>query len=100
MHSICRKILLTLLLMVISGQALALRCGGRIIEIDDRNHRVRYLCGDPSYIDEFDQAVGVYPYQIQHVEVWTYNFGKSRFMQELIFENGVLRRINTLGYGY
>ncbi len=33
-------------------------------------------------------------------EGWTYNFGPRRFMQRLLFVNGKLREIKTLGYGY
>lgn len=34
------------------------------------------------------------------VEVWTYNFGPSRLMQRIRFENGVVVRIESLGYGF
>jgi hypothetical protein len=34
------------------------------------------------------------------VEVWTYNFGPDRFMQRIRFENGVIVRIESLGYGF
>lgn len=100
MKSISKGILTGLILLILSQQAYAFRCGAKIIEIGDRKHRVLNLCGEPTFIDSYERAVGVYPFQIIHVEVWTYNFGKSRFMQELVFENGVLRRINILDYGY
>lgn len=100
MKSISRGILTGLVLITVSIQAHAFRCGTKIVEIGDRKHRVFNLCGEPSFVDGYDRAVGVYPFQIQHIEVWTYNFGRNRFMQELVFENGVLQRINTLDYGY
>ena len=31
---------------------------------------------------------------------YVYNFGPRKFMQRLIFEGGVLERIETIGYGY
>jgi hypothetical protein len=34
------------------------------------------------------------------VEIWTYNFGPSRLMQRIRFENGVAVKIESLGYGY
>lgn len=100
MKSISRGILAGLIILVFSQQAHAFRCGTKIVEIGDRKHRVLNLCGEPEFIDAYERAVGVYPFQIIYVEVWTYNFGKNRFMQELVFENGVLQRINTLDYGY
>lgn len=33
------------------------------------------------------------------VEIWTYNFGPSRLMQRIRFENGVVVKIESLGYG-
>ncbi len=33
------------------------------------------------------------------VEVWLYDFGKNRFMQQVHFENGRVVRIEKLGYG-
>ena len=33
------------------------------------------------------------------VEIWTYNFGPTRLMQRIRFENGVVVRIESLGYG-
>jgi Protein of unknown function (DUF2845) len=34
------------------------------------------------------------------VELWTYNFGPSRLMQRIRFENGVVVHIESLGYGF
>ncbi len=34
------------------------------------------------------------------IEVWLYNFGPQRFMEELSFESGRLVSIQPLGYGY
>ena len=33
------------------------------------------------------------------IEEWVYNFGSTRFMQLLIFEDGKLREVKDLGYG-
>ena len=33
------------------------------------------------------------------IETWTYNFGPRYFMREVIFTDGRVTRINTLGYG-
>ena len=100
MKSISRAILIGFTLLALSFQAHAFRCGSSIIDIGDRKYRVLKLCGEPTYIDAYDRTVGVYPFQFIHVEVWTYNFGKYRFIQELEFEYGMLKRINSLEYGY
>jgi hypothetical protein len=34
------------------------------------------------------------------VRQWTYNFGARQFMRQLKFENGILKDIETLKYGY
>lgn len=34
------------------------------------------------------------------VDDWTFNFGPNEFMQRLLFENGRLVRIESLGYGF
>jgi len=34
------------------------------------------------------------------VRQWTYNFGARQFMRQLRFENGILKEIETLKYGY
>ncbi len=98
--------LLMLALATISSQAYALRCGNKLVALGDRKHEIVRICGQPSYTDWFDAPIVTYGYGgyqqrvTQRVDVWTFNFGQSRFMQELIFESGVLRRINRLGYGY
>jgi Protein of unknown function (DUF2845) len=34
------------------------------------------------------------------VETWIYNFGPNRLMQSIRFENGVVVKIDSLGYGF
>ncbi len=93
-------LLITIILLVFSRQALALRCGTKLVDLGDRKHKVLYKCGEPTYTDYYEQIAPVYPYLTEHMDVWVYNFGSTRFIQELIFRNGVLHRINKLGYGY
>ncbi len=38
--------------------------------------------------------------QYRTVDVWIYNFGSRKFMRELLFYKGIIKEINTLGYGY
>ena len=100
MKSIVVAILLIISPLVFSSQAYTLRCGNKLVQIGDRKHKVLYICGEPTYSDYYDEVSPVIPYLIQEIDVWTYNFGSTKFMQELIFRNGRLHRINSLGYGY
>jgi Protein of unknown function (DUF2845) len=83
--------------------AQSLRCGSKIIDEGTDQVKVAALCGQPTQIERrgpiFNgQAVdGVSDIQ---VEVWTYNFGPNKFMQRIRFENGVVVKIDSLGYGF
>ena len=99
---------------------LGLRCGTRLITAGDTIERVLNECGEPSYVDSWEESRIHYPpYQyldqetefdrygpvhrvIVHitVEEWTYNHGPSRFIERVRFENGRVRKITNGGYGY
>lgn len=85
-----------------AGEVLALKCNTKIISIGDRIHRIHRLCGEPTYTDFYDKPITNLGFAnaFTHVDVWTYNFGPQRFMQELVFEDGILRYINRLEYGF
>lgn len=100
MNQIFVFLLSAALLLTFSRPVHALRCGTKLIQIGDRKHRVIKYCGKPTFIDFYEKPLAVYPYYSQIVDVWTYNFGPNKFMQELFFENGRLVRINELDYGY
>jgi hypothetical protein len=34
------------------------------------------------------------------VDEWTYDFGRNRFVQLVVFEQGVLQTVSTLGYSH
>ncbi len=111
-----------LLLFAFSSQALALRCGSRLVDVGDRKAKILTRCGEPDFSETRERQIpancadrGYYQdeygyindrynsYQscrIEIVDVWTYNFGRSKFIKELIFVDGVLKRINNLEYGY
>ncbi len=124
------RILIALFLLLgITESAFALRCGHRLVSEGDYIEEVRYKCGDPLAIDtytiyrekriSFPGHVRLIKYkddthliedgsvriergkQIEIVvEEWVYNFGPRRLMRRLRFENGVLRDIEALRYGY
>lgn len=69
----------------------------------ERNYynRDRYSYNDYGY--SYRRSRRVHNYSICHikiVDVWTYNFGPRKFIKELIFQNGYLKEINSLEYGY
>lgn len=95
----------------ISG-AEALDCNRRLILVGDPMTRVRTLCGEPASITTRIESRTVFgtvgraggafgeahTVTIQ-VEVWVYDFGPRRFMEELTFADGTLRGTRALGYG-
>ncbi len=96
----------------------AMYCGVNVINEGLSKFEVLQRCGPPAYSDTVYEArlaipnttiprplVGstlASPYPgLQQVAVdeWVYNFGPTQFMPQLIFENGRLIEIRSLGYG-
>ena len=93
--------------------AFAFRCGSKIVVKGDTRSQVIAACGEPT--DVVTQR-SVYrrpmiwangrPYYIGQdfievpVESWLYNLGPNKLMRRLIFEDGIVTEIETLGYGY
>ncbi len=114
---------LTTLLFVLSIAALgvlggtsrahALRCGLRLVTVGDRAHYVESVCGEPAAVTRRTVTrsrtvlvpiaggsfVGDTYTESVEVETWLYDFGRRRFQEELVFEDGVLVRMQALGYG-
>ncbi len=87
------------------------RCGVHIIDRGMQMFEVLDACGEPEQVTHsaFQRPEVVWirgrPYSSGAlidiaVEVWVYNFGSSRLMQKLRFENGELVEVNSLDYGY
>ena len=113
-------VLSTLALFTLSAsdaRADSLSCNGRIVATGDSAYQVRAVCGDPDAVNrrvelrtarqrvlvpcggqrcwaEVERSVEV------TIEEWTYDFGRTRFMQFLLFEDGKLARIESGGYGH
>jgi hypothetical protein len=90
--------------------AIALQCGGKVVSMGYQTWRVRDICGEPADIQDLQQLVPQRyydPYQRTYMDtfiyinksVWTYNFGPSRLIYILTFENDKLVNIETGGYG-
>ncbi|MBW1993184.1 MAG: DUF2845 domain-containing protein [Deltaproteobacteria bacterium] len=107
-------------ILLSDGSAFALRCGNRLVCVGDTKSKMLHLCGEPDNVEiwheELISAYSYRPYRSdweyrQHldpvllkelitIEKWEYNYGPSRFVRFLIFENGILKRIISGDYGY
>jgi hypothetical protein len=91
------------------GMAQSLRCDDKIISTGTIRAQVAALCGDPAQVVQksvyyrplasLDYRVNPITVEVQ-VEVWIYNFGPDRLMQRIRFEDGVVVRIESIGFGY
>src|SRR5690349_19258886 len=104
---------LVLGLIAASPAFASLRCGSKIVTEGDTRSEVAAKCGEPADIVKMSsvfrrpvlwvygrpQFIGEDYIEIP-VEAWVYNFGPNKFMRRLQFENGVVAKIETLGYGY
>jgi hypothetical protein len=107
-----REFAVLLLITALSAdQAHALRCGTELVSVDDHFSEVLHKCGSPDHINTWVEyknyliELDHYPfytsgYGAVTIEEWLYNFGPHRFMQLLRFENGRLRKMSSLDYGY
>ncbi|WP_424362263.1 DUF2845 domain-containing protein [Methylocystis parvus] len=113
------RVLLGLLICAASaGPAFALRCGTSLVIEGQSKFDVLQRCGEPAYTDShveyrsgmsnpleprpLDSLEPGFPYPAVRevtVEEWVYNFGPTQLMSSLVFENGRLLKIRTLGYG-
>jgi hypothetical protein len=97
-------------LVVTIGNALALDGHGRLVVIGARPWDVKERCGEPSAIDDVmkhvaqraDDPISQPPVDILvplQQSIWTYNFGSTRFVYDLTFQDGKLIEITTGNYG-
>lgn len=113
---------ISIVLLLASTSAHALRCGRSLVKIDMHEVEVIKACGEPATARDLGYAlrgtyiptrrvvgsgltierypgVGHYIEEVLLTE-YVYNFGPRKLMRRLLFEGGVLVRIETLGYGY
>lgn len=114
--------LVTVVLLLTSTSAAAFRCGRKIVTENMHEAQVRKACGAPTTSRHLGYAVrgsyvpvrrhlapgmtvehfpgyGHYTEEIALTE-YVYNFGPRKLMRRLLFEGGVLVKIETIGYGY
>lgn len=106
-----RRIIALILLLSFAANAHAFRCGRRLVQIGDYKSDVLQKCGEPDTVEERrairgsrlrhpQGALEINQFEEVLIEEWTYNFGPRKFQQFLQFENGALKKVENLGYGY
>ena len=111
--------------LLAADPALALRCKGKLVSEGDPQSKVLKYCGEPeATLTRMVYRAGVprarfrvgntdsrlsadrellfadRAYEEVVITEWTYNFGPRRLMGQIRFENGLVRSITQLGYGY
>jgi hypothetical protein len=80
-----------------------------LIDRGDTTREVLHACSQPDSVDSWDEVKNVshfrygyiwYSMENVHVEQWVYNFGSSRFIRILRFDNGILKHIESGNYGF
>jgi len=76
-----------------------MRCGGRLVTVEDRAAELRSLCGTPDYRDVWTEQT--LPQDLLgDTEEWYYNFGSNQLLRIVRIQNGRVVRIDTDGYGF
>jgi hypothetical protein len=96
----------------VAGADSALRCGSRIVSIGATPPEVTDRCGEPVYVEQWEEGGDGYVSQLfdyeterylaprlikapLRMERWTYDFGTNKFIRYLTFQNGRLIKIET-----
>ena len=78
-------------------------CDSRLVQVGDPIWRVGRVCPEPFWREDFDRPSAVdrrgRTLAWERQEVWTLNFGQRRLMRRLVFIDGELRHVESLGYG-
>jgi hypothetical protein len=87
--------------------AQSVTCGGKIINEGVTKAQVAASCGPPTLVGDrssvHDPAIGaVAPPSSDdgEIEVWTYDFGRTKLMQRIWFLDGRVKLVESLGYGH
>ncbi|MEP7314249.1 MAG: DUF2845 domain-containing protein [Pseudomonadota bacterium] len=105
-------LLLGLAGLALPGKAHAFRCGNKLVVEGDTAGAVLAKCGQPTEVTH--KSIQRPPIIWRNgrylrvpggnlevtVEIWTYNLGSNKLMQRLRLEDGEVRQIENLGYGY
>lgn len=110
-HRLIPLLAAALLAFAADARADALRCGNRVISRGDHAVKVLHYCGEPIAIQSrivhrrvsafgsfFHPRLGLLEDVL--IEEWTYNFGPGKLMRQIRLENGFVRDVRELGYGF
>ncbi|HEY5623438.1 MAG TPA: DUF2845 domain-containing protein [Gammaproteobacteria bacterium] len=96
--------------LVAATDANAMRCGTRLIARGDHVSKLLRYCGEPdfaqtrlahrSYSNRFGDVLYTGFHEEVRIDEWTYNLGPNKLVRVVKMENGVVREIRHLGYGY
>lgn len=102
-------VLVVLVWMPLLAFGQSLRCSDKIISEGSTRLDVERLCGEPAQVEHKtiynDVSAGGPDVRTGltvevHVEMWIYNFGPNRLMQRIWLQDGVVLRIESMGYGF
>lgn len=111
-RTLIRACLLVALGALAQPASAALRCGSRIITEGDTAGELLARCGQPDQVETRSVRRPPIIWEdgrpwrvpgddiIVKVEIWTYNLGSNRLMRRITLEDGRVKTIETLGYGY
>ena len=107
LHRISTAAALLAVLAAPAARADSIDCPGGIVQTGDSKLDLLAKCGRPSLVEDqttekasFDQKNGVARRVVAPVDVWTYDFGKNRFIQLVRIVRGRIASIERGGYGY
>src|SRR5512143_2221470 len=96
-----------LALAALPARADSIRCPGGIVQTGDSKLDLLAKCGRPSLVEDqerergaFDARNGVARRVIAPVDVWTYDFGRSQFVQVVRLVKGRVTTIERGSWGY
>jgi hypothetical protein len=108
--AVAASVVAVVMLVVTIGTALALDCHGRLVVSGASPWEVKERCGEPTTIEDVmkhlaqrshDPISQTTMYILVPVQqsIWTYNFGSTRLLYYLTFQEGKLIDIKTGDYG-
>ena len=107
--------------LLVAEPAAAFRCGSKLVVDGMHEAQVIAACGEPATKRHLGYTIRSFSYDSGHyapgwnrayfpgygtfseevaITEYVYNFGPRKFMRRLLFEGGVLVRIETIGRGY
>jgi hypothetical protein len=109
--AVAASVVAVVMLVATIGTARALDCHGRLVVLGASPWDVKERCGEPTAIEDVTKHLAQRAYDpISQTTVyilvpvqqssWTYNFGPTRFVYYLTFQEGKLIDITTGDYGH